>query len=239
MAGDLQPLTGNFSTTTGKTFPVDSATYTAGKTYIMLIRNRRTAAASESPSSISGGNAGNVWVKPTNAADFTYDNTNREYMTTWVMVCTVTETVALAINFTNNQVNCTWSVSEGTDLDTSNINALIVQAKTVIDQGVTNPSLTFNNPFSNANNLTFAAADFSATGTNRDIEGDSNMIELHDLESSGLNVGYLHTQWKVGEESTVNWTKDISTISSHYIAELKVLVAAAAPPARTLLGVGT
>ncbi|MGD9827085.1 MAG: hypothetical protein AB7U66_00005 [Hyphomicrobiaceae bacterium] len=239
MAGAFTALIGNFSVTTGKTFPIGSATYTAGKLYVLSIRNRRTAAASESPSSISGGHASNTWVKPTNAADFTYDNTNREYMTTWFMVAGATETVDLTINFTNDQVNCSWSIAEGTGFDTSNLNALIVQAKTLTDSASTTPSLTFNSAFANANNVTYAVADFSATGTNRDIAGDSNMIDLHDLESSGLNVGYFHTQWKASEEATVNWTKDISTISSHYIAELKVLVAAAAPPARTLLGVGT
>ena len=238
MAGALTALIGNFNVSGSTTFAIGSATYTAGKTYILGIRNRRTAAASESPSSISGGNASNVWVKPTNAADFTYDNTNREYMTTWFMVCAVTETVDLTINYANTQDNCSWSVAEATGLDVSNINTLIVQAKTLSDSSSTTPSLAFNSAFANANNVTYAVADFSATGTARDIVGDGNMIELHDLESSGLNVGYFHTQWKASEEATVDWTKDVTTISSHYIAELKITVAASTIKPLAALGVG-
>lgn len=225
MAGSLTTLvTGTFDSTNDTAYPLATATYTSGRLYIMTVRNRRTAAASERPSSISGGHASNVWSQPTNAIDLTYQSTNN-YLSTWFMACAVTETVTLQVNFTSTHVNCSHHVAEGTGFDTSDMNSLIVQQNELGDDANTNASLAFSSGFANAGNCTYAVADYAATGTGQDIAGDANLTDLADVEASGIEVGYMHVGWKASEEATVNWTKSNTSVSGHGIMELKITVA--------------
>lgn len=221
MASISTLVAGTFDPSNATSYTVTSATYTAGRLYILTVRNRRTAGASESPSSISGGNASNVFSKPTNAVELTYQSTNN-YLTTWFMVCAVTETTTRTINFTNQHLNCSFHVAECIGFDTTVLNSLIVQQRELADDGNQNASLAFTGGFANAANFTYAVMDYAATGTAQSITADGNMLELANPEASGVEVGYLHVQYKASEEATVNWTKSNTTVSGMGIMELKI-----------------
>ena len=213
MAGLITTLVaGDFDVTPSNPQPIASATYTAGRNYILVTRNRRTAALPVAPS-ISGTTF--AWT----SIFGTYWNSNDDYFSCWIGRCEATETVALNLSYDDVQANISWWVGEMTGLVRNLVNLLAQPVEQLLDSTSTTPSITYDLAFKRSDNVAFAIASYSAVGTGQDIEGDTNMNELADVESSGLNVGYMHVAWKASEEATVTWSKSNSVVSAHAIFE--------------------
>lgn len=229
MSGAISVLiAGAFSSTPSTDQSMGSATYTAGRWYVIIARNRRTVSTAFPPV-ITGGSI--AWDSSTVADQAIIWNSNNECITTFFGFCTATETATLHLTWTDAQTTCTYFVGEMTgDFTTESVAKLIVQNNHLLDSTSTAPSLAFASGFVNPNNVTLAICSYAAVGTGQTLTKDPNLTQLSTNKATGIQVGYMDSAYKQTEEATVDWTKSSATASTHVIFELRI----APPPSKQM-----
>lgn len=231
MAISMSALSGGTggSNTDATSYATGSVTLTANRLYLISVSNRKTGSSPDTPT-ITG------WTQVATQLNVAPN----ERCTVLRQLPGSDSTGTHTIDFGGaTQLNCQWAIIEITGHDTSGTNGsgAIVQSKSGQADVTSSFSLTFDAAFGDStNNATFGAIACNAVSADTFITPDVNMTELTEISATGLEPGHQETQWKLGEEATVNWTTSSNVDSAYIIVEIKAAVAATA--VKDLIGVG-